>query len=138
MLALPVSLACATAGIIVGVVGQTGLGIQVSGMILSLSGGRLLSLFLFTALIALFLGMGLPVTASYILLSIVSVPVFLDFGVPLIAAHICIFWLSQTSNVTPPIALAAFAATGVTKSTPMRSAILMSETGVRDMLQELC
>ena len=123
LLALPVSLACATAGIIVGVVGQTGLGIQVSGMILSLSGGRLLSLFLFTALIALFLGMGLPVTASYILLSIVSVPVFLDFGVPLIAAHICIFWLSQTSNVTPPIALAAFAAAGVAKSNPMRSAI---------------
>ena len=122
-LALPVSLACAAAGIIVGVVGQTGLGIQITGMILSLSGGLLISLFLFTALIAIFLGMGLPVTASYILLSIVSVPVFLDFGIPLIAAHICIFWLSQTSNVTPPIALAAFAAAGVAKSNPMRSAL---------------
>ena len=122
-LALPVSLACAAAGIIVGVVGQTGLGIQITGMILSLSGGLLVSLFLFTALIALILGMGLPVTASYILLSIVSVPVFLDFGIPLITAHICIFWLSQTSNVTPPIALAAFAAAGVAKSSPMRSAI---------------
>ena len=122
-LALPVSLACAAAGIIVGVVGQTGLGIQITGMILSLSGGLLISLFLFTALIALFLGMGLPVTASYILLSIVSVPVFLDFGIPLIAAHICIFWLSQTSNVTPPIALAAFAAAGVAKSNPMRSSL---------------
>ncbi len=123
VLAIPVSISCATAGIIVGVVGQTGLGLQITNFILSLSQGSLLTVFLFTALIALVLGMGLPVTASYILLSIVAVPVFIDFGIELLVAHIVVFWLSQTSNVTPPIALAAFAAAGVADARPMKSAM---------------
>jgi len=122
ILSVPVSISCAAAGVVVGVVGQTGFGLQITNFILSLSQGYLLPLFLLTTLMALLLGMGLPVTASYILLSIVSVPGFAHFGVPIIVAHIIVFWLSQTSNVTPPIALAAFAAAGVAKSHPMKSA----------------
>ena len=123
LLALPVSVACATAGIIVGVVGQTGLGLQVTNSLLSLSQSNLPGVFLLTACIALVLGMGLPVTASYILLSIVSVPIFTNLGVPLITAHIIVFWLSQTSNVTPPIALAAFAAAAIAKAKPIHCAL---------------
>lgn len=122
-LAVPVSVACAAAGIIVGVVGQTGLGLQMVNFIISFSQGLLFPVFLMTAFMALILGMGLPVTASYILLSIVTVPVFTELGIATITAHIIVFWLSQTSNVTPPIALAAFAAAGVAKASPMRSAL---------------
>lgn len=123
LLALPVSVACATAGIIVGVVGQTGLGLQVTNSLLSLSQSSLLGVFVLTACIALVLGMGLPVTASYILLSIVAVPVFINLGLPLITVHIIVFWLSQTSNVTPPIALAAFAAAAIAKARPVTCAL---------------
>ncbi len=123
MLALPISMACATAGIIVGVVGQTGLGLQLTNSLLSLSHGNLFGVFVLTAFIALVLGMGLPVTAAYVLLSIVAVPVFTSLGLPLITAHIIVFWLSQTSNVTPPIALAAFAAAGIADARPMQSAL---------------
>jgi TRAP-type uncharacterized transport system fused permease subunit len=123
ILALPISVACATAGIVVGVVGQTGIGLQFTQFLIALSGGYLFSALVLIALAAVILGMGLPVTAAYIVLSIMAVPTLLDFGVSLLAAHMIVFWLSQTSNVTPPIALAAFAGAGIAKSSPMRSAV---------------
>ncbi len=67
--------------------------------------------------------MGLPVTAAYIVLSIMAVPALMDFGLGLLTAHMIVFWLSQTSNVTPPIALAAFAGAGIANASPMRSAV---------------
>lgn len=123
LLALPISVACATAGIVVGVVGQTGIGLQFTQFLIALSGGYLFSALALIAVAAVILGMGLPVTAAYIVLSIMAVPTLLDFGVSLLAAHMIVFWLSQTSNVTPPIALAAFAGAGIAKSSPMRSAV---------------
>ncbi|MDC0610466.1 TRAP transporter permease [Vibrio sp.] len=123
ILALPISIACATAGIVVGVVGQTGIGLQFTQFLTSLSGGHLWSALVFIALAAVILGMGLPVTAAYIVLSVMAVPALMDLGVPLLAAHMIVFWLSQTSNVTPPIALAAFAGAGIANASPMRSAI---------------
>ena len=123
ILALPISIACATAGIVVGVVGQTGIGLQFTQFLTSLSGGMLWSALLFIALAAVILGMGLPVTAAYIVLSIMAVPALMDLGVPLLTAHMIVFWLSQTSNVTPPIALAAFAGAGIANASPMLSSI---------------
>ncbi|WP_117234466.1 TRAP transporter permease [Vibrio maerlii] len=123
ILALPISVACATAGIVVGVVGQTGIGLQFTQFLIALSGGYLFTALALIALAAVILGMGLPVTAAYIVLSIMAVPTLLDFGVSLLAAHMIVFWLSQTSNVTPPIALAAFAGAGIAKSSPMQSAV---------------
>ncbi|MGF1709886.1 TRAP transporter fused permease subunit [Vibrio kagoshimensis] len=123
LLALPISVACATAGIVVGVVGQTGIGLQFTQFLISLSGGHLFTALALIAVAAVILGMGLPVTAAYIVLSIMAVPTLLDFGVGLLAAHMIVFWLSQTSNVTPPIALAAFAGAGIAKSSPMKSAV---------------
>ena len=123
LLALPISVACGTAGIVVGVVGQTGIGLQFTQFLIALSGGYLWSVLGLIAIAAVILGMGLPVTAAYIVLSIMAVPSLTELGVGLLAAHMIVFWLSQTSNVTPPIALAAFAAAGIANTSPMRSAV---------------
>ena len=122
-LALPISVACATAGIVVGVVGQTGIGLQFTQFLIAMSGGHLWSALALIAAAAVVLGMGLPVTAAYIVLSIMAVPALMDFGLGLLTAHMIVFWLSQTSNVTPPIALAAFAGAGIANASPMRSAV---------------
>ncbi len=118
LLALPISAACGAAGIIVGVVGQTGIGLQFTQFVTALSGGYLFTALLLISLVALILGMGLPVTAAYIVLAVIAVPLLGDFGLPLLTSHLIIFWLSQTSNVTPPIALAAFAGAGVANANP--------------------
>lgn len=121
--ALPISVACGTAGIVVGVVGQTGIGLQFTQFLMVLSGGYLWSVLALIAVAAVILGMGLPVTAAYIVLSIMAVPSLTDLGVGLLTAHMIVFWFSQTSNVTPPIALAAFAGAAIAKASPMKSAI---------------
>ncbi len=122
-LAIPISVACATAGIVVGVVGQTGIGLQFTQFLIAMSGGHLWSVMALIAVAAVVLGMGLPVTAAYIVLSIMAVPALMDFGLGILTAHMIVFWLSQTSNVTPPIALAAFAGAGIANASPMRSAV---------------
>lgn len=123
LMILPISAACATAGIVVGVVGQTGIGLQFTQALISLSGGYLWGAFILIALAAVVLGMGLPVTAAYIVLSVMAVPALNEFGLPVLTAHLIVFWLSQTSNVTPPIALAAFAGAGIAGASPMKSAV---------------
>lgn len=123
LMILPISAACATAGIVVGVVGQTGIGLQFTQALLALSGGYLWGAFILVALAAVVLGMGLPVTAAYIVLSVMAVPALNEFGLPILTAHLIVFWLSQTSNVTPPIALAAFAGAGIAEASPMKSAV---------------
>lgn len=121
---LPVSLACAIAGIIVGVVGLTGLGLKFSALMLSFSQGNLLLALILLLLASLVLGMGLPVTASYIVLIILAGPALVnDFGLPVLVAHMVVFWFSQDSNVTPPVCLAAYAAAGIAGSDPMRTGL---------------
>lgn len=119
--AVMVSAACGCAGIIVGCVSLTGLGLKFSSLVVSLSAG---SPFLAIALIgaaSLVLGMGLPVTASYIVLVILAGPALMDLGLPLIVAHMVVFWYSQDANVTPPVSLASFAGAGIAKASPMRT-----------------
>ncbi|WP_322891733.1 MULTISPECIES: TRAP transporter permease [unclassified Yoonia] len=122
--AVAVSVACAVAGIIVGVVGLTGLGLKFSSMMISLSGGSLPLALIFVLLASLILGMGLPVTAAYIVLIVLVGPALHnDFGVPLLIAHLVVFWYSQDSNVTPPIALAGFAGAAIAGSKPMETSM---------------
>ncbi len=122
--AVPVSVACAIAGVVVGVIGLTGLGLKFSSLMLSFSNGNLLLALLLLAIASLVLGLGLPVTASYIVLAVLAAPALQnEFGVPLIIAHLVIFWYSQDSNVTPPVALAAFAAAGIANSDPMKTGV---------------
>ncbi|MGM0784157.1 MAG: TRAP transporter permease [Pseudomonadota bacterium] len=121
--AVAVSMACAVAGIIVGVVGLTGLGLKFSSMMLAFSGGNLLLALVMVLLASLVLGMGLPVTASYIVLIVLVGPALTaEFGVPLLIAHLVVFWYSQDSNVTPPIALAGFAGAAIAGAKPMDTA----------------
>jgi len=117
--AIVVSVACACAGIIVGMVGLTGIGLKFSSLVVSLSGGIKLLAIMLIGLASLVLGMGLPVTASYIVLVILAGPALTDMGVPLVAAHMIVFWYSQDANVTPPVALASFAAAGIAGASPM-------------------
>jgi TRAP transporter 4TM/12TM fusion protein len=122
--AVAVSIACAVAGIIVGVVGLTGLGLKFSSMMISLSGGNIVLALLFVLLASLILGMGLPVTAAYIVLIVLVGPALhSEFGIPLLVAHLVVFWYSQDSNVTPPIALAGFAGAAIAGSKPMETSL---------------
>lgn len=122
--AVAVSVACAVAGIIVGVVGLTGLGLKFSSMMITLSGGNMALALVFVLLASLILGMGLPVTAAYIVLIVLVGPALnQEFGIPLLIAHLVVFWYSQDSNVTPPIALAGFAGAAIAGSKPMETSV---------------
>lgn len=119
-----VSMACAVAGIIVGVVGLTGLGLKFSAMMIAFSGGNLILALLLVVIASLILGMGLPVTAAYIVLIILVGPALTEeFGIPLLIAHLLVFWYSQDSNVTPPVALAGFAGAAIAGSKPMETSL---------------
>lgn len=120
--AIMVSVACAAAGIIVGMVTLTGMGLKFSSLVLDLSYGIKALAILLIGLASLVLGMGLPVTASYIVLATLAGPALLDMGVPLLIAHMIVFWYSQDANVTPPVSLASFAGAGVAKANPMQTA----------------
>lgn len=122
--AVPVSMACAVAGIVVGVVGLTGLGLKFSAMMLAFSGGHLLLALILVVIASLILGMGLPVTAAYIVLIILVGPALTsEFGVPLLIAHLVVFWWSQDSNVTPPVALAGFAGAAIANASPTETSV---------------
>ncbi len=106
-------------GIIIGSIAMTGISIVFSQAILDLSDGILVLTIIFITIASLLLGMGLPVTAAYIMLAVLAAPALTIMGVSLLAAHMIIFWISQDSNVTPPVSLAAFAAAGIAGSKPM-------------------
>jgi TRAP transporter 4TM/12TM fusion protein len=120
--AIMVSVACAAAGIIVGMVTLTGMGLKFSSLVIDLSFGIKVFAILLIGAASLVLGMGLPVTASYIVLATLAGPALLDMGVPLVIAHMIVFWYSQDANVTPPVSLASFAGAGVAGASPMRTA----------------
>jgi TRAP transporter 4TM/12TM fusion protein len=120
--AIMVSVACAAAGIIVGMVTLTGMGLKFSSLVLDLSFGIKALAILLIGAASLVLGMGLPVTASYIVLATLAGPALLDMGVPILVSHMIVFWYSQDANVTPPVSLASFAGAGVAGAHPMKTA----------------
>jgi len=110
-------------GIVVGVVLMVGAGIKFSIMISTISGGSLFITIILVALASLVLGMGLPVTASYIVLAVLAAPSMEMLGASLIASHMLIFWYSQDANVTPPVCLAAYSAAGISGSRPLETGV---------------
>ncbi len=108
-------------GIVIGVVLMVGMGIKFSMLISDISGGSLMITIVLIALASLILGMGLPVTASYIVLAVLAAPAMTMLGASLIAAHMLIFWYSQDANVTPPVCLAAYSAAGIAGSKPLET-----------------
>lgn len=120
---IPTGILLVTVGIIVGTINMTGVSITFSQLIVQWSGSSvLLALVLITGA-SLLLGMGLPVTAAYIMIAILTVPALTAMGISILAAHMIIFWLSQDSNVTPPVCLAAFAASSIAGSRPMATGV---------------
>jgi TRAP transporter 4TM/12TM fusion protein len=127
---LPVAVACATAGIIIGVITLTGLGLKFSSLIVTLSGGNLIIALLLTLVASLILGMGLPTAAAYILVSTLVAPALVDMGVNLLAAHLFVFYGAMLSSITPPVALAAYAAAGLAGANPMLIAVTAVRFGI--------
>ncbi|RJR22338.1 MAG: TRAP transporter fused permease subunit, partial [Desulfobacteraceae bacterium] len=110
---IEIAATCAAAGIIVGVLTQTGLGMKFAMIIINYSGGNLLLALIFTMLIAVILGMGMPTTAAYAISASVLAPALIQLKVPAIAAHLFIFYYACLSALTPPVALASFAAAAI-------------------------
>jgi len=121
---LPVLATTAVAGIIVGVVTLTGLGLKAAGLIVGLAGGSLPLTVVFAALAVWILGLAVPVTASYIISAVMVVPALTTVGVPPMAAHMFIFYYAVLSEVSPPTALAPFAAAALTGGRPFRTMML--------------
>jgi len=122
--AVQVAAACAAAGIVVGVASLTGIGLRMSELIITMSGGHLLPALVLTALGSIVLGMGLPTTAAYVVLAALGAPALVQLGVSQLQAHLFIFYFGCISNVTPPVSLAAFAAAGIAGSPPIRTAVV--------------
>jgi TRAP transporter 4TM/12TM fusion protein len=116
--ALGVAIACATAGIIVGVVTLTGVGLKLGNGLVDLAGGHLILTMFFTMITSLILGMGAPTTANYVITSTIAAPALTILGVPLIAAHLFVFYFGIVADITPPVALAAYAGAGIAKADP--------------------
>jgi TRAP transporter 4TM/12TM fusion protein len=124
-----IGVATAAAGIVVGTVTLTGIGLVMTEFVEFISGGSLVLILIFTAIISLILGMGLPTTANYIVVSTLMAPVIVSLGakagliVPLIAVHLFVFYFGILADDTPPVGLAAFAAAGISGGDPIRTGI---------------
>ncbi len=109
-------------GIIIGVLTYSGLMLTFADIVIEAAGGKLWLTILFVALASLVLGMGVPVTAAYLITAVVAVPALTEIGVNLIAAHMIVYWLSQDSNITPPVCIAAFAGATIAKANMWKTA----------------
>ncbi len=118
---LTVASTCAAAGIIVGVVTLTGLGLKFSSIIIAYAGGSLFLTAVYTALIVWVIGLAVPVTASYIISAVIAAPAMIQLGVPDFAAHMFVFYYAILSEVSPPTALSCFAAAALTKGNPYKT-----------------
>jgi TRAP transporter 4TM/12TM fusion protein len=121
---------CACAGIIVGVVGLTGIGGRFSEMILGVAGANQLLALLFVAMVALILGMGMPTTAAYAIAAAVLAPGLAKIGIPILVAHMFIFYFAVISAITPPVALASFAAAGMAQADPWKTSWIALKMGL--------
>jgi TRAP transporter 4TM/12TM fusion protein len=111
-----VALACATAGIVIGMLGLTGFGLKMSSLLLEWSGGHLIVLMIYTAIAGIILGMGLPTSGVYIVLAVLAAPALIQMDVPAIAAHMFVFYFGVIAAITPPVALASYAGAGIAKA----------------------
>ncbi|MCM3161562.1 TRAP transporter permease [Metabacillus litoralis] len=121
--ALGVAAATAAAGIIVGIVTKTGLGLKLANGLIDLAGGYLIPTLMLTMLAAIVLGMGSPTTANYVITSTIAAPAIILLGVPDLSAHLFVFYFGIIADITPPVALAAFAAAGVAGGEPLKTGV---------------
>ncbi len=127
---LGVLIACATAGIIIGVVTKTGAGLKLAAALLDIAGNNLLMAMFFTMITSLILGMGVPTTANYVITSTVAAPALQQMGVPVLAAHMFAFYFGIIADVTPPVALAAYAGAGIAGANPMKTGVQAAKLAI--------
>jgi TRAP transporter 4TM/12TM fusion protein len=128
--ALGVAVACALAGIIVGVVTKTGLGLKLASALVSVARGNLLLTMFFTMLTSIILGMGVPTTANYIITSTIAAPALLTLGVIPIAAHLFVFYFGIIADLTPPVALAAYAGAAIARGNPFKTGVTATRLAI--------
>jgi TRAP transporter 4TM/12TM fusion protein len=125
-----VAIACAVAGIIVGVVTLTGLGLKMASGLVDMAGGiKILTLF-FTMIASLVLGMGVPTTANYLITATITAPAVVALGVPVLAAHMFTFYFGIVADITPPVALAAYAGSAIAKSNPLKTGLTATKLAI--------
>ena len=127
---LPIAAACACSGIVVGVLTLTGLGLKISYLLVEIAHGSLPVLLLLAMLASILLGMGITTTAAYLLVAIIIAPVLVRMGVPPLAAHMFVFYYAVISTITPPVALAAYAAAGIAETDPFKTALVGFRVGI--------
>ena len=127
---LGVLVACAAAGIIIGVVTKTGVGLKLASALLDLAGGEMLLTMFFTMITALILGMGVPTTANYVITSTIAAPALLQMNVPAIAAHMFVFYFGIIADVTPPVALAAYAGSAISGGNALKTGVNASKLAI--------
>ena len=128
--ALTVAIACAAAGMVVGMITLTGAGLAAGYGLVELSGGILIFTLILTALSSLVLGTAVPTTANYIITATVAAPALVKLGVPLLPAHLFVFYFGIIADITPPVALAAYAASGIAGSDPMKSGLTATRLAI--------
>ncbi len=128
--ALGVATACALAGVIVGVVTRTGLGLKLASALVDIANGRLLLTMFFTMITSLILGMGVPTTANYIITSTIAAPALLMLGVAALPAHLFVFYFGIIADLTPPVALAAYAGAAIARANPFKTGVTATRLAV--------
>ncbi len=127
---LGVSCACGVAGIIVGVVTLTGLGLKLGGGLVDAAGGHIILTLFFTMITSLVLGMGVPTTANYLITSTIAAPIVMQLGVPALAAHLFAFYFGILADITPPVALAAYAGSAIAKGNPFQAGVQATKLAI--------
>lgn len=127
---LGVLIACASAGIIIGVVTKTGVGLKLATALLDLAGGKMLPAMFFTMITSLILGMDVPTTANYVITSTIAAPALVQMHVPVLAAHMFAFYFGIVADVTPPVALAAYAGAGIAGANPMKTGVTAAKLAI--------
>jgi len=118
---ISVAMACACAGIVIGIVSMTGIGVRFTSIVFDVSGGNVLMMLMMIMLACIVLGMGLPATAAYVIAATIGVPPLIAAGIPAIAANMFVFYFAIISFITPPVAIAAYAAAGIADSNAMKT-----------------
>lgn len=125
-----VAVACAVAGCIVGIVTLTGIGLKLAGGLLALSGGHVLLALFFTMIASIVLGMGVPTTANYVIMATITAPVVLNLGIDLLPAHMFVFYFGIVADITPPVALAAYAGSAIARSNPLKTGVQATKLAI--------
>ncbi|GHV78516.1 C4-dicarboxylate ABC transporter [Spirochaetia bacterium] len=125
-----VAMACAIAGIVVGIVSLTGLGQVLISVLLSVANNSLFLALVLTMVACLILGMGIPTTANYVIMATITAPIVVRMGVPVLAAHMFVFYFGIVADITPPVALAAYAGAAIAKANPIKTGITATRLAI--------